>query len=582
MSKMVIGMNAIKANKRIRLLPNRLWLFVLTVILTGLLLVGISLEEIPPALPLSFAVDYGDGSQNIEGWFNEDGICYVFLPGGTSMTEISLHKTTVLPVWLNGVQVDSGMQLSEISLGEVYRVKTPVTSNDVVFLQSANVSAVYIQTASGGMEHIHADKAYKEDVEVTVVDRSGDLNFSGKGSMKGRGNSSWNAVKKPYNLALDAPGDLLNMGTAGNWLLIAAYSDQTYLRNKLAFSLAESSGMEWTPECEFVDVYLNGVYNGLYLLTEKIEFGEYRLHENDPNAFLCKVEYESRWEKLSNPVRTDFGRVIEIVAPDQLENGEYAYIAEKIQQMENAILYGSEQEICQVLDLDSWVRRYLVDEISANNDADIASSYFYYRNGKIYAGPVWDYDIAFGNYYCIKNPSALYAIHYDSHRGGMPYYHALYQHAFFRERVSQIYEAEFLPVLDRMIETEILSQAEALEASAALDGIRWDPELGWLPSSVALIGPDPDPQHLVEYLRQRRDFLSTVWLDEVDYWFIGVELLKGGTLAWYAVPRGEKFDNYSQLSPLDENITVWYDSKTGELFDPESRITEDLVLLQEP
>lgn len=575
-------MNSVKQkNRENRFLRSGWCLFFLTVILLGLLMLGLQLEDVPETLPLSFYIKDSEVTQRVEGWFNEDGICYVFLPSHGELADIYAEKTSVFPVYFDGIRVESTVPLENISMGQQYKLETPVESFDVVFLQSSNVATMYIRTATGNMERIHADKDYKEDAEVIVFDKYGKLDYSGSGKLKGRGNSSWNAVKKPYLLNLAEPGNILDMGAANKWVLAANYSDQTYLRNKLAFDLAQKAGMEWTPECEYVDVYLNGIYNGLYLLSEKIEFGEHRLIQEDPGAFLCKVEYESRWDHLSNPVRTEFGRTIEIVDPTLLSDEEYKRIAQMIQEMEDAILYGSDEDLCRILDLDSWARRYLIDEIMANNDADIASSYFYYMNGKMFAGPVWDYDISLGNYYNIKNPHALYVNWYDPEFGGMPYYSALYQRKCFRDRVAQLYESEFLPVLYGMIDGGILSLADEISAAADMDVIRWNPEYGWLPSSVQLIGPDPDPQYLADYLQERADFLASVWIDGVDYCSVRVELLEDSPLAGYTVKSGEKFELYSQLRPLNEDVSAWSIAGTGALFDPDQIITEDLVLLQD-
>ena len=76
--------------------------------------------------------------------------------------------------------------------------------------------------------------------------------------------------------------------------------------------------------------------------------------------------------------------------------------------MEEIIFSGEDLRNSTIIDLDSWIRRYLIDEISGNVDSDHASSYFYYTDGLFYAGPVWDYDLAFGNSDQVPDPVSFY------------------------------------------------------------------------------------------------------------------------------------------------------------------------------
>ena len=104
-------------------------------------------------------------------------------------------------------------------------------------------------------------------------------------------------------------------GAADKWILLANATDETNLHNKLVLDLAEQVGLGWVPEHIYTDVYLNGTYNGLYLLIEKPEVGSSRLNLDSNNGFLCKVDLEDRWSKLDNPYKTGMGRTLEISSP---------------------------------------------------------------------------------------------------------------------------------------------------------------------------------------------------------------------------------------------------------------------------
>jgi hypothetical protein len=103
-------------------------------------------------------------------------------------------------------------------------------------------------------------------------------NYTGTMGIKGHGNSTWNMPKKPYRLNLDNKAPLLGMTSDSNWILLANYDDKTMLRNDVSLKMSEMMGMAWTPSSAFVEVYLNGVYNGTYELTEKVEVSKARLN----------------------------------------------------------------------------------------------------------------------------------------------------------------------------------------------------------------------------------------------------------------------------------------------------------------
>ena len=107
------------------------------------------------------------------------------------------------------------------------------------------------------------------------------------GKIRGRGHSTWGQPKNPYKVQFtnDAKyaqfSDIVGMRKSRNWALLADYFDRSLIRNKLAFSLGNSSvfsdGLKWTPSGQHVEVYLNEDYVGVYLITEDIRIDPARL-----------------------------------------------------------------------------------------------------------------------------------------------------------------------------------------------------------------------------------------------------------------------------------------------------------------
>jgi hypothetical protein len=229
--------------------------------------------------------------------------------------------------------------------------------------------------------------------------------------IKGHGNSSWTWAKKPYKIKLSDKMSLLGMPEQKNWVLLANHDDKTLIRDDVAFELGRRVGMAWTPRSVFVELYLNGVYEGSYQLTESIEIDKNRvnidsLDDDDidqpavTGGYLMEVDYNGIAD-------ADFliNGIIPITMhdPSPMADQQKAYITNYMAQVQS-VLYGANfadpnTGYAQYLDVDSCVDWYLVNEIYKNNDAIWWSSVYLYkaRNGKLSCGPLWDFDVGAGN-----------------------------------------------------------------------------------------------------------------------------------------------------------------------------------------
>ena len=522
---------------------------------------------------LTFRINGESGTREISAWKNDDDVYYVFLPSYCSLADVSIQVNTSSPVTLDGVPLQTGQSLEGFELDQEYRMQTLLTDRKLCFLQSSNVSTLYIDTASGSMKAIHADKDNTESAGITLITADGTLDYSGTDcTIRGRGNSTWVYEKKPYLLNFTETADLLVMGAANKWVLLANATDESNLRNKLIYDVAKKMDFLWTPECEYVDVYLNGEYSGLYLLAERVEIGENRLDIGvDPDSFLCKLDLSERLNSLENPFVTQLGRAVEITDPENIPTSTKDTIMNVVQQMEDAIMSG--QELTDILDLDSWVRRFLIDEITENLDGDRASSYFYYWNGKIYAGPIWDYDHIWGSRERNLNPEVLLAdSYYKSETKTIPYSYSLYKNPGFYDRMAAIYESELLPLMEELADTEILRLGEEISAASEMNSIRWRHMFDYWKWRKT------DAGGLADFLRQRLDFLKCVWLEGEIYYSVQVEISQDLNYLNFAVKPGETFTQLSNVTVAGVADPVWIDSETGEVFDESQPITRDVRL----
>ena len=331
------------------------------------------------AEPLYFRVQTESGQQNISIYDAQDGNCYVFLPSCAELEDVQVVLSRGQNYWLDEIRLSDKMTCEGFELERPYCYSVNGQSDSVLwFYRSENVASLHIDTVSGEMTDIHNDKDHEEYASMSLYLPDGTLShMDDRSRLKGRGNSSWDQDKRPYLLKLSSDESLLGMGSAKKWVLLANAYDETNLNNKLVFDLASQVGFEWSPDSRYVDLYLNGQYRGLYLLTEKVELHPSRLNlDTDSGEFLCKVDTWDRRVDLQHYFESWLGRIIEICDVDVLPDETFDYITYLVYLMEQDFTSGMNLADSETMDLDSWVRRYLIDEISGNIDSDLTSCYF--------------------------------------------------------------------------------------------------------------------------------------------------------------------------------------------------------------
>ena len=279
---------------------------------------------------------------------------------------------------------------------------------------------IYITTKNGNGNEIEKADGYQKSTITVVspVDENGQFTvLEDTGKIKVRGNSTSLAEKKPFNIKFDSKQDVLGMGKGKKWCLLANCFDPSLMRNYTAFELANDLDLAYTPDSEFAELWLDGVFKGCYMITEPIESGSTRI-DIDTEADDFMIEYEAyRDEELVSYVTADNGSlrfaVSEPEMPDPSDYEEsdaeqYAAdmaeynlriddINEKVNNITEIIKNGTYEEICEVIDMESFVDYYVMNELMKTCDFNWSSVNFYYSDGKLHAGPAWDYDLSSGN-----------------------------------------------------------------------------------------------------------------------------------------------------------------------------------------
>jgi hypothetical protein len=238
---------------------------------------------------------------------------------------------------------------------------------------------------------------------VKIVGGRGYKDLESVMKIRGRGNTTWaGSPKKPYQMKLSKKKEVLGMRADKKWVFLAEYFDKTMLRNRTAFELGHISHLDWTPSSVYAEVVINDKYRGTYHITQKVEESVNRVNVGK-KGYLLEID---RLTKLdANDVYFRSSKyLISIKEPKvKKEDEKYRYISQYITDFEKA-LFGedfmdSQDGYAKYIDVDSFVDWYLINEITKNVDA-LGHSSIYMNlipGGKLKMGPIWDFDLAFGN-----------------------------------------------------------------------------------------------------------------------------------------------------------------------------------------
>lgn len=273
--------------------------------------------------------------------------------------------------------------------------------DDSHLYQVTNLPTVSIHTKDGVIPY---DKEHEIVSHFTIISDNGTKLLSEPGTTRERGNASRDFPKKPYRIKFDEKQRVLDApAKAKKWTLINNYGDKTLMRNLLAFELSKRLGMPYTPYGAAVDVLLNGEYKGCYQLCDQIQVHKGRVditemtpQDNDGAAltggYLIEVDaYANREKSWFN---SNAGNPVTIKSPDEdsITSQQKAYIKNFFNSME--------WDMGGYLDMNTFLRHFLVGELSGNTDTYWSVFMYKYRNeDMLYTGPVWDFDLAFDNDY---------------------------------------------------------------------------------------------------------------------------------------------------------------------------------------
>jgi hypothetical protein len=250
--------------------------------------------------------------------------------------------------------------------------------------------------------------------------------FNGKVGIELRGQSSQGQPLRSYDIelrnaaGLEVPTPLLGMPPESDWVLYAPYMDKTMMRNYLAYTLTREMG-RWASRVRYVELILNNEYQGIYLLAEKIKRDSSRVNiskllptdntgieltggyifslDKEPNGWLSSYPTPGATNQARRQFSYVYPKVLDITT--QQKN----FIKQTVDDFESTLAGPNFQDpsfgVRKHADLNSFIDFLIMNELSRNIDGYRLSSYFHKNknvgDGRIKAGPAWDFDLAFKN-----------------------------------------------------------------------------------------------------------------------------------------------------------------------------------------
>lgn len=282
-----------------------------------------------------------------------------------------------------------------------------------VTVRNTGLPVVRINTPGG--KSITSKTEWMEGASMKVMYANGELDFDGGISIRGRGNSTWNYVKKPYAIKLDEKSKILGMPKDKRWVLLANWKDRTILRNEAGLWLSAQSGLPYTVRGQYVEVVLNGKHIGNYYLCEQIKISPKRVNieemapfETDPElikgGYLMELDtyfdepYRFRSKKFNLPYQ------FKTPDEDDISQAQYDYFVQYITDLETVLADTKRvqnHEYRDWIDVDKAIDFLLVEELTGNHDfyntwpsTGPHSVYLYKDRGSnlLCMGPAWDFD----------------------------------------------------------------------------------------------------------------------------------------------------------------------------------------------
>jgi hypothetical protein len=384
-------------------------------------------------------------------------------------------------VTVNTAEQESGVTSQDFRTDMVYRITTEanVTKDYTVSLESPQTTGLaVIKIDTKDKQPIDSKETYiKTNIKIVDPDNAAyNVEHTDyKDEIRGRGNNTWTLPKKPYRIKFDKKISLFGYEAAKSWVLLAGYSDETLLENVIGFELGKRFNFPFTNHYVPIELFLNGSYQGSYLLTEQVQVGKGRVDIDEDDGFLVELDfyYDEEPKFKTNIVQLP----VMIKSPEDLsDNSGYQFVKDAINQLEATMFSNTfpESGYRDLINIDTFVDYILIQDIVFNFEIQVPASVYMYKDAdefsKINMGPLWDFDNGFSSTGNIE-----YRIPWHPVRlgwfGGDIFFQRFFDDPYFRTKYKNRWNEMYSSLTS--IPDFIDEMAAKLQKSYLLDDLKW-------------------------------------------------------------------------------------------------------------
>lgn len=433
--------------------------------------------------------------------------------------------------------------------------------------------------------------------------------------IRGRGNSTWiGSPKKPYKFKLEEAYDFFGMGKNKSWALIANSFDDSMVRNRITYWLGSQLGLSYTPQCVTVELVLNDRYYGTYSLSETVGIGEGRVEidelsdedEKEPDitggyiisaGSIADEEEEAKFY-------TQNGMLFINDEPNAIDEGtgeQIDYIRDYVQHTEDVICSDDFKDkngksYTEYIDIDSMINYWWVQCFSSNPDAFVTSSTFFYkeRGGKLYFGPLWDFDYAWGNR-TYNGPSERPVDRFEQVDSSMEiqylWYHKLMNDPEYVEAMKESWKEVDAKLEELTKDGGIIDQYyDEIKTSAYYNYERWNYSLldaiSREEGNNSLLDFELEDnydfkaeiEYLKDWINRRREWINDNFDDFDNIVSRATFMVDDEELIYFDVVNGGVMLDLPEAPEKEGQVFTGWFTEDGEEFDGETNVRNDITL----
>lgn len=493
-------------NKRIKGVSTSCLLF----ILTALCLIGCGDEtynydeEICQKLTFS---ETGSLEFGVHPYIGETGL-EVILPTHWDIDQLQVSCAEPIGLAINHQPIDTSWKSLKVIVDDSLPFESPHSKlSQIKFFQSA-METMFVNTASGSMAAVDSspDHSFGESGQAAIYDEEGEQTFHKSfKDLRGRGNSSWKyEIKKSYNITFDKKEKIKGLKKDKEFCLVSGILTNAFY-NYIGFDVAKRMQTSFPIDGKLINVYFNGNYNGVYFLCNRVTIGKnfVNIFDIEKDTKLLNTDVVPKYDFIIDSVGNEIGKgIINYQNPEDITGGylierlnyerkynqdraafydtlgcqcvfksqklltteEVKYARNALNEMlsaikdENGICRSTNKHYSEYIDMDSFARYYLVNELLNNYDAGTGSLFLVKDKDSIDSrfklGPIWDMDWTLGNKeaFPLDQPSGVLHLAAGSSKQKFNIFGYLAQHSDFVQLADSLYFSDLRPILKERFE----------------------------------------------------------------------------------------------------------------------------------